>query len=302
MHAIRKEDLKGFTPDASSVCRIPDGNSNRYLRETRKIEEFLRGIEPKYNEAVANFTRKVFDPTSIYVLAGYAAYVISCSPAAMRLQSPIISSLVEETHKRHDASAAIPVPPPDLAGASLTEQLNDRDLEVHTDPKFPQAFSIASILQNTIGLGNFSWDVLINTFGDSPFFTSDYPVAIEKAGDFQMIDRILPLSPGVAVRLRPQTVENEALQNYKFSRFRGRVLHLSRQEAIWINRSLVRSAESMVFYRDPLAWIPKFVAKNAKYRIEPKTLRITERGSTLLWTTQAIRKIRPILKNNQLRS
>ena len=57
MYAIRKSDLKSFTPNAQSVCRIEDGSTNLYLREDRAIEEFLRGIEPKYNPALAKLSR-----------------------------------------------------------------------------------------------------------------------------------------------------------------------------------------------------------------------------------------------------
>ena len=53
MYAMRKSDLKAFTPNSKSVCRIDDGNTNAYLREDRAIEEFLKSIEPNYNTAVA---------------------------------------------------------------------------------------------------------------------------------------------------------------------------------------------------------------------------------------------------------
>ena len=40
MYAIRKSDLKVFTPRSEDVCRIMDGSTNAYLREDRAIEGF----------------------------------------------------------------------------------------------------------------------------------------------------------------------------------------------------------------------------------------------------------------------
>jgi hypothetical protein len=42
MYAIRKTDLKIFTPNSKVVCGINDGSTNAYLREDRAIEEFLK--------------------------------------------------------------------------------------------------------------------------------------------------------------------------------------------------------------------------------------------------------------------
>jgi len=46
MYAMRKTDLKTFTPNSNTVCRIMDGSTNAYLREDRAIEEFLRLLQP----------------------------------------------------------------------------------------------------------------------------------------------------------------------------------------------------------------------------------------------------------------
>ncbi len=41
--------------------------------------------------------------------------------------------------------------------------------------------------------GNCEWEILQNDFQDSPFFTSDYPIAIEKASDPRVLNKIVPL-------------------------------------------------------------------------------------------------------------
>ena len=40
MYAIRKSDLKAFTPNSRVVCVVNDGSTNAYLLEDRAIEKF----------------------------------------------------------------------------------------------------------------------------------------------------------------------------------------------------------------------------------------------------------------------
>ena len=46
MYATRKADLKAFTPNSESVCRVMNGSTNAYLLKDRVIEDFLKTIEP----------------------------------------------------------------------------------------------------------------------------------------------------------------------------------------------------------------------------------------------------------------
>ncbi len=41
MYAIRKSDLKCFTPSSKAVCGIHDGSTNAYLREDRAMALYL---------------------------------------------------------------------------------------------------------------------------------------------------------------------------------------------------------------------------------------------------------------------
>jgi len=71
------------------------------------------------------------------------------------------------------------------------------------DQKYPQAIGISQMLRNVAALENFKWDILLNHFDESSFFTSDYPVAIEETKDWRILNRIVPLAPNLAVRIRP---------------------------------------------------------------------------------------------------
>lgn len=95
MYAIRKSDLKRFPTKSQDVCRIEDGSTNAYLTKDRAIEEFLKEVEPRYNAALAKLRDNKIDQESIASLAGFAAYIVSCSPTAMRLNSGPLKALLE---------------------------------------------------------------------------------------------------------------------------------------------------------------------------------------------------------------
>ena len=73
MYATRKSDLKSFTTKSKSVCVIDDGSTNAYLKEDRAIEEFLKTIEPKYNEALAKLNEGKIDEQCIYTCLLYTS-------------------------------------------------------------------------------------------------------------------------------------------------------------------------------------------------------------------------------------
>ena len=292
MHAIRKSDLKLFTPNAQSVCRVEDGSTNSYLREDRVVEEFLTGIEPKYNPALAKLAGGNIDPECIYVIAGFVAYILACSPAGMRIQSEPLKGTVEETARAVDSKGAFPAPPLELGGENLTDLLLSGKMHVEIDPKYPQAMGIASILSHTVTFGNFKWEILINPFDDNPFFTSDFPVAIEKTEDLRVLNRIAPLAPNLAIRICPDLLLDRERTDFSFSGFRYTVRKLSRSEVKSVNRLIVRCAETTVFFRDDYEWVPRFVKRNAGFRIEPRTRRIPHGNDTLLWFTQEVSETR----------
>jgi len=288
MYAMRKSDLKLFTPDSQSVCRIEDGSTNAYLKEDRMIEEFLKTIEPNYNSALTKLIEGKIDHECIYAIAGFIAYVYSCSPTGMRIFSEPLKGVVETLVIDAEKRGLIPLPPEELGGARLAELLRKGDVEIRVDPKYPQAIGISSILRNVAVFGNFKWDVLLNRFDQNPFFTSDFPVAIEATMDWRVVNKIVPLAPNVAVRIRPDLTIDRKDEDFSFANFGYRLHNISHRELVDINRSIVRCAEDTVFYRDDLAWVQKFIARNRDYRIESPIRKRTLGKGTLLVSTHTI--------------
>jgi hypothetical protein len=293
MYAIRKSDLKAFRPNPKVVCAINEGSTNAYLRTDRAIEQFLKTIEPSYNASVEKLRENKIDKASIYVISGYMAHVVCCSPAAMRINSEPLRNAAELVAEMLDARGEIPAPPKELEAGSLTELLKTGKLKFEVDPKFPQAIGISNILSHVAVFGNFRWEILSNDFEESAYFTSDFPTAIEPTDDPRVLNRIFPLAPDLTIRVKPNLSIDRKNSDFSFSNFDYRMRRLGYDEVAEINRSIVRCAEEFVFYRDDVRWVKRFIERNSNYRIEPITHRLATDRGTISFFSQKIARIAP---------
>jgi len=267
MFATRKSDLKQFPCGSEDVCRIDEGNTNTFLSEPRAVEEFLRAIEPRYSAACSAFEAGSPTQSDVFALAGFVAYVLSCSPTAMRLGSEPLRETVKVEAKILEALGDLPPAPAELDGKQLSELLDEGAVQVQIDPKFPQALGIGAILDLTRTFGNSRWEVLLNPHEESPFFTSDFPACIEKSSDPAIALRVLPLTPTLALRIIPRLdVVNDPAFGFSLFRFRRR--SLSKSEVRSVNQTIVRCAEDLVFHQINDPWVRTFVRRNAKFRVE----------------------------------
>lgn len=267
-YAMRKSNLKTFTPRSEDVCRIEEGNTNQYLTEERAIEDFLRTVEPRYNSAFAKLRNGQPDQEAIHVVAGFCAYVASCAPAAMRLGTGPLEATVRSTALILDRQGVFGRAPASLGNKTMTELLADGAVAIDIDEKYPQAIGICTILRKVSLFGNCPWEILRNADAASPFFTSDFPVAIEMRGNTGMINRIVPLAPDLAVRIMPDIRQARAAEDFTFSGFRWQFRDPKRAAVTELNRLIVRSAEDLVFYAAENDWIERFVIRNRNYRIQ----------------------------------
>ena len=288
MYAIRKTDLKAYTCDSRSQCRIQDGSTNPYLQEPRAIEEFLKDIEPRYNASLEKLRTGKLDPETIFTIAGFAAFVAICSPAGMRIQSEPMQRTVELSTEMLDGEGRIPTAPPLLDGVSITELLQSGAVKVEIDPKYTQSMGISSITENLSIWGNSHWDIVVNEVADSPFFTSDFPVAIECSARSGVINRIIPLSPNLAIRIHPD-IEQRGLKNFSFQNLRIKHIKASRHEITAINKTIVQCAETTVYYSKDLPWITRFVAKYQDFHVAPDTQRIPYGSGHMLVSSMFVR-------------
>lgn len=288
LYAIRKSDLKRFQTKSRDICRIEDGSTNAYLTEARAIEEFLKDVEPRYNVSLAKLRADKPDKESIFCIAGFMAYIVNCSPAAMRIHSGPLKATLASTASLLDAQGEIPKAPEALGGKSITELLADGTVTFDVDPKYPQAIGVTSVMKHVSIFGNSPWEILHNEEADSPFFTSDYPVAIETFDLNTPINRIVPLAPDLAIRIRPDIRVSRTPPDLSFAKFRMTARKLKPKEVTDINRLIVQCAEDLVLYRDDHSWVESFVAKNCRYRVESVTQTLKHDGSDLIVATHRI--------------
>lgn len=289
LYAIRKIDMKPFPCQSEDVCRTPDGSTNGYLKESRKIEEFLKTIEPKYNESVEKLRTNTTDADAVYVIAGFVAYVATCSPAAMRINTGPLRGVLEATANIIDRRGDMPKAPAELGDKTLSELLSDGTVVMNIDGKYPQAIGIGNVMSHVGSFGNFHWDILINEHVDSPYFTSDYPVAIEQTPDPRVINRIVPLAPDIAIRIKP-LFRQERLQDLSFPGFKSRQRKPQLSEVRDINRHIVQSAESLVFFREDHDWVQRFVDRHKRYRVEPTIRKFPAGNGDLIWSRLELRE------------
>lgn len=160
------------------------------------------------------------------------------------------------------------------------------------DQKYPQAVGISNILGIASAFGNGLWDIVVNDHShSSPFFTSDFPVAIERVNYPHILNRIVPLTPNLALRIIPQLAARRAV-DLSFSGLRCRVIRPSHSEIRSINQTIVRSAEELVFFRDDLPWVPDFVRKNARFRVEARVEEVETGNGYLLASSMSVREVR----------
>src|SRR6185437_1297471 len=157
------------------------------------------------------------------------------------------------------------------------------------DAKYPQAMGIGSISYFVSVFGNSSWDILINKDPHNPFFTSDFPIAIEVTDPTRPINRIVPLAPDLAVRIIPDISLRGSEPDFSFSKAQQRWREPQRQEIFHVNRTLVQCAEDIVMYRDEHPWISNFVTKYRTFRIEAVTKKERRGDGYMLPSTLRIR-------------
>jgi hypothetical protein len=81
---------------------------------------------------------------------------------------------------------------------------------------------------------------------DTPFFTSDYPVALAVGDPSTPINRVVPLAPDLAVRIKPDIRLARAPDDLTFTMFKSARRALKRHEVVNLNRLIVQCAHHYI--------------------------------------------------------
>lgn len=266
LYAVHKRDGGEFTPNSRSICRIDEGNTNNYLSEPRAIEEFLTSVEPSYNIALDALANGTPSHDNVYTIAGFIAYVMSCSPAILRLESYPLRRMIEHVGVALDEAGRFP-PMPEALGNSFSDALQRGALNVNVDQMYPHAIGVTQIYSRLSAFANSDW-LILNNPTNCPFLTSDFPVAYGPDGVHPFAYRTFPLSPSLAVRITTLERSKIADAELRFPHFRFGIREITRQEAIEVNRGIAKCAESQIYSSTMSDALRTFIRRNSNYRIE----------------------------------
>lgn len=289
-YAMRKSDQRQFRTNARGVCGINEGSTNAYLINDRAIEDFLATVEPLYPTAVNDLRDGNINKDCLYSIAGFVASVATCAPAAIRVHAEPLRELVEVSATMLDEQGLLPPGPEVLGGGTVSDLIADGSIRVNIDERYPQAIGITQIVDRTARFGNSAWEILHNPHEDSPFFTSDFPTTIEQSSDPRVLNRVVPLAPDLAIRIRPDIRMAHDELDLSFRHFQYRHVSLSRSDVSNINRRIVQCAEETVLYRDDRQWVVPFIGRNSDYRIEAEVVTVPHGDTRFTHASQIIRK------------
>ena len=211
----------------------------------------------------------------------------------MRLGSDLLRSTIETTVKILDKQGKMPNAPEEFGSKAISELIDDGTVVVNIDNKYPQALGINQIMDRVRIWGNSSWDLIHNGDQASPFFTSDFASAIEVSNDPRILNRLVPLAPDFAIRIRPDLNARHRQCDHSFPAFRYQTLRPDNSGIRKINAAIVQCAEGLVFFRDQREWSARFLEKNRHYWIEPNTTQIPVNKGFMNVSTMRIKRKPP---------
>jgi hypothetical protein len=102
----------------------------------------------------------------------------------------------------------------------------------------------------------------------------------------------VPLAPDIAIRICPD-FDRKRSDDFTFPGFSSKRRKVGAAEIRDINRLIVRSAESLIFYRDDYDWVARFIERHKHYRVESAVRRIPTEKRELVWTRLELRETKP---------
>ena len=290
MYAWRKSKGEAFFCDARDVCRIPNGSTNNYIADPRAVEEFLRLVEPRYNQACEAVLSDKIAFEDVLSLAGFAAFVMTCSPTAIRLGRQSIAALVETQARVMDENGILPRSPKELGTQTLSDLLDAEAISINVDDKFAQSVGITQVLEFTNCFGDSKWEFVRNPFEDSPFITSDFPLAIARKPRETALRRFIPLRPDLGAHVTPSRLASDSKPT-SFANFSSLIRTGTRAEVHALNRLVAQCAEDLVFANVNADWIARLVERNARFSLRHATGRIRTPNDYYTFTSLGVHQI-----------
>jgi len=269
IHAYRKSDSGHFSPSPAAVCKTMDWDQNpKYLSPPDALGRWLKIFEPHWAAAVTRLSETHhLSPSDKYVIAGYWAYLSTCTPTWQRVATGIQQSELDDTYLDRFIEYAQAHPDEYPEAAAYISLVKDGSLRAEIDKHYPKVVVTTQLLEHQWCLYHQEWNIVWNNT-DELFLTSDNPSCFDyEYGSPMRPARYLPLAPRLALWT------NVVFDNLpKMAPGTPPVKTSLRCEATTkfvrdMNRLVIQSAENIVLASEPKPYIPVCVGKYKDWRV-----------------------------------
>ena len=288
LHACRESSGKTFRCWPRNVCREWDGDRNRrYLAHPELLGEFRALFEPNWNPAVADLLQGNITAQVKFVVAGYMANLMTCTPAWRRVCKKILLDQMRtdavfamDMHKKYGCLPDLPV--------DAIEAVERGEIFLDLDSDYIKAVVTRQLLQNTWINYNQEWSIIHNDTGTA-YLTSDNPVAIfysSRIGD--PVTRLLPITPHLCLSiLFSQDTPELNLKNPEDDLRKRPLGTISRREAddesvTFVNELVVKCAEDLVFSSTDSPSSRNLVQRFSGFRIDAEHKILSEGSDSVI--------------------
>jgi hypothetical protein len=261
----------GKSKKPKSICFETEGDTNKYFENPRILEKFLPAFENPWKNNIAKLERRVLDKKTKYELAGYIAFLRSCSQTAKRLGQQMIAGTVEPVAYKvmlstTDKANYLSVEDKHI----LRDAILKRKIGINIDREFAHAQAMRALERAIHRYYCSRWLVLINKT-DIPFITSDNPAILYYRDIQQQIAQTyVSLNPSMALLITPDIdMDNPSIEDVeKYSNSEDGFGIIKQSYVNKFNEAIVKSAERMVLHQKKEDWLEQLVRKYSKWRVD----------------------------------
>lgn len=291
LHAYDKKLLKHFTPTTKNICCAQDWDTNPYFEDERAVDKYLRIIEPKWNDGVENIGDLLKYEEIKYFMAGYIAVLVSCTPSSVRTSTHAIEEIIASSsniiaQQMQNYPERFPDQKP-LPPEIFEQILAAGGLKATVDPKHTHARSMQNLINLQWCFYKSPWMILDNET-DSPFLTSDFPVAYYYPKPQTRVPyRFVPISPRYAILIKTSTdradrkAPEEPFSEYPITEIDIRPVKSTFPKIL--NKLTIQGAEQFIISAYDAPWIMKLVKKYKNWKMDSGTVRLPyENGEMII--------------------
>lgn len=270
IHAYRKSDAGSFCPSPAAICKTLDwDHTPKYLSPPDALGRWLKIFEPHWAATIARVAEtRHLSPTDKFMIAGYWAYLSTCTLAWQRVATGIQQADFDDRWLERFIAYAETHPDEFPRAPAYLPHLKDGTLKAEIDRHYPKAVVTTQLREHQWCLYHQEWDIVWNDTHEL-FLTSDNPSCFDYTyGTVIHPARYLPLTPRLAVWT---SVDMDNLPKMELGVPPARASHGRKATPKFVrdmNVTIIQSAENIVLSSEPRPYIRGCVAKYRGWRVQ----------------------------------